>query len=91
MFSWEEWREGGLRDGREALQKQGIAGYDDLRAAYICERYETMTSHPAPVLGGLITNRDKDREARERISQEQGIALESVNACIGGARQEQNS
>lgn len=83
--SWREWREGGLRDGREALKTHGIARYHDLRAAYACERYETITGHPAPVLGGVITDRDKDREARERISAELGHGrIDVVSAYIGG-------
>ena len=83
--TWREWREGGLRDGREALQALGIAGYHDLRAAYACERYEAITGHPAPVLGGVIIDRDKDREAREQISAELGHGrIEVVSEYIGG-------
>lgn len=70
--SWKEWRQGGLRDGREALQVHGIDDYRDLRAAYACERYEVLTGHPAPVMGGHISNRDADRKAREAISIELG-------------------
>lgn len=83
--SWRKWREGGLRDGREALQALGIARYHDLRAAYACERYEALTGHPAPVLGGSIADRAKDRDARLRISAELGHGrIEVVAAYIGG-------
>ena len=83
--SWRQWREGGLREGREALQAHGIARYHDLRAAYACERYETLTGHPAPVLGGVITDRDIDRAAREQISAELGHGrIDVVSEYIGG-------
>jgi hypothetical protein len=83
--SWREWREGGLRDGRETIQEHGINGYHDLRAAYACERYETLTGHPAPVMGGLVEDRQVDRDAREQISHELGHdRIEVIAEYIGG-------
>lgn len=83
--SWREWREGGLRDGREAIQTHGIDGYHDLRAAYACERYEALTGHAAPVMGGHIEDRQVDRDAREQISHELGHdRIEVVAEYIGG-------
>lgn len=83
--SWREWREGALRDGREAIQAHGIDDYHDLRAAYACERYETLTGHAAPVMGGHIEDRQADRDAREQISHELGHdRIEVVAEYIGG-------
>ena len=83
--SWREWREGGLRDGREAIQERGIDGYHDLRAAYACERYEALTGHAAPVMGGHIDDRQADRNAREQITNELGHnRIDVVSEYIGG-------
>lgn len=86
--TWAQWREGGLRDGREALQDMGIANYQDLRAAYACERYQTITGHPAPVLGGRIMDRDLDRLAREVIRRELGHKSADIAAAYVGGRQQ---
>lgn len=86
--SWKEWREGGLREGREAIQEAlGGHGYHDLRAAYACERYTDLTGHDAPVLGGEIEDRELDREARLQISEELGHGrIDVVAEYIGGRR-----
>lgn len=84
--TWKEWREGGLRDGREAIQEAiGGHGYHDLRAAYACERYKNLTGHDAPVLGGRIEDRDLDLEARMKISEELGHGrIDVVAEYLGG-------
>ncbi|MEW6772156.1 MAG: integrase domain-containing protein [Bacillota bacterium] len=84
--TWKEWRDGGLRDGREAVQEAiGGHGYHDLRAAYACERYEALTGHDAPVFGGRIEDRDLDREARMKISEELGHGrIDVVAEYLGG-------
>jgi hypothetical protein len=84
--TWKEWRDGGLRDGREAIQEAiGGHGYHDLRAAYACERYKALTGHDAPVLGGRIEDRDLDREARMEISEELGHGrIDVVAEYLGG-------
>ena len=72
-----------VRTGDESLSASVVTEHD--RAAYACERYETLTGHPAPVLGGVITDRDQDREARERISAELGHGrIDVVSEYIGG-------
>lgn len=60
----------------------------DLRAAYACERYRTLTGSVAPVIAGRrIVGRDADRAARQTIAQELGHARSDVVAAyIGGAR-----
>jgi hypothetical protein len=84
--TWAQWREGGLRDGREALQAHGIQGYHDLRAAYACERYAALTGHQAPVLGGVIADREADRAARLQIAEELGHGRIDVVAEYVGHR-----
>ncbi|MDZ7768763.1 MAG: integrase domain-containing protein [Woeseiaceae bacterium] len=60
----------------------------DLRAAYACERYHSITGSVAPVVAGRRTvGRDADRAARETIAQELGHARSDVvGAYIGGVR-----
>ena len=83
--TWAQFRGGELRDGRESLQEARISGYHDLRAAYACQRYEALTGLPGPVLGGLIQDRQVDREAREQISAELGHGrIDVVAEYIGG-------
>lgn len=84
---WAQWRDGGLRDGREALQAQGLGGYHDLRAGYACERYEAFTGQAAPVLGGTIQDRETDRAARSQVAAELGHdRIDVVSQYIGGRR-----
>ena len=76
-----------VRPARDLLQKQGLRGFHELRAAYACERYEQLTGHSAPVNGGHCyrLDRDLDRRARQRISVELGHnRLDVVSAYIGG-------
>lgn len=83
--SWQQWREGELRDARETLQAHGIDRLHDLRAAYACNRYNQITGAVAPVMGGQILDREKDKEARELISNELGHdRIEVVASYIGG-------
>jgi hypothetical protein len=60
----------------------------DLRAAYACERYRTLTGSDAPVIEGRrLADRDTDRAARITIAQELGHGRSDVvSAYIGGAR-----
>ncbi|MBD9458788.1 integrase domain-containing protein [Pseudomonas sp. PDM05] len=76
-----------VRPARGLLQKQGLKGFHELRAAYACERYEQLTRNAAPVNGGHCyrTDRDLDRWARQRISVELGHnRVDVVSAYIGG-------
>ena len=83
--NWKSWRGNGLREAREALHAAGVGGYHQLRATYAAERYEAITGHSAPCNGGVIADRQLDREAREQISSELGHGrIEVVAAYIGG-------
>lgn len=83
--SWAQWREGGLRRAREVLQTFGIRRIHELRAAYAAARYEELTEHPIPLLGGR-TSKEDDRWAREVIAEELGHSRISImNSYIGRA------
>lgn len=83
--TWIQWRNGGLRDGREVLKKLGFSGYHDLRAGYACERYYSATGYWPPVCGGRILDRTIDYDARLVISQELGHnRVDVVSAYVGG-------
>lgn len=85
--SWEEWREGGLRELREFMQTGTGDTLHDLRSAYACERYEQLTGQVAPVVGGVIEDRESDREARLQIAEELGHhRIEVVASYVGGRR-----
>ena len=60
----------------------------DLRAAYACERYCTLTGSAAPVIAGRrLADRNADKAARNTIAQELGHARSDVVAAyIGGVR-----
>lgn len=86
-MNWKQWRDGPLRDGREAVQSLvGGRGYHDLRAAYACERYRELTGRDAPVFGGGIEDREADKEARQQIAEELGHGREDVAASYVGGR-----
>jgi len=83
--NWREWREGGLRDAREALQAAGIGRLHELRAAYAAERYQQLTGHQPPMLGGQAS-READRAARLAIAKELGHSRVAIlTAYIGRA------
>jgi transposase-like protein len=81
--NWKQWKENGLRAIRETLQQHGISRLHDLRSAYACERYQQLTGHAAPVLGGQAP-RDIDRTARLQIASELGHGRISItNSYLG--------
>jgi hypothetical protein len=85
--SWLQWRNAELRAARDILHRLGIAGYHDARAAYACARYAEITGHLAPVQGGAIMDRERDRSAREIIAEELGHGrIDVVTEYIGGRR-----
>lgn len=86
-MSWKAWRERDLRKAREIVKDLTGGGLHDLRAAFACERYETLSGHSAPVAGGVIVDRDKDLQAREQIAEELGHGRIAVVAeYVGGRR-----
>jgi len=86
--NWREWREGGLREAREAVaEAAGARGLHDLRATYAAKRYQAICGHPAPCNGGTISDRAADRAAREQIAQELGHGrIDVVSAYIGSSK-----
>ena len=85
--TWQSWREGGLRDAREAVQAATGGGLHDLRAAYACDRYQALTGHAAPAAGGEILDRDTDQAARLAIAEELGHGrAEVASQYIGGRK-----
>lgn len=86
--SYQQWRDGELRRGRDALHQAGIKGYHDARAAYSCERYRELTDHEAPAVAGeRLAERDVDRRARGVIAEELGHGRISVtSAYLGSAK-----
>jgi hypothetical protein len=82
--SWKTWREGTLRAAREVVKDHTGEGLHGLRAAYACERYESLTGHAAPVAGGEVADRALDREARAVIAEELGHGRTDVtNEYLG--------
>ncbi len=87
QISWIQWRDRGLRAGREVLKHYGITGYHDLRAAYACDRYEALTGHVAPVCRQSPLREDIDDLAtRQIISRELGHDRIEIVAAYIGAR-----
>jgi hypothetical protein len=85
--NWKTWREGPLRDARELVQAATGGGLHDLRAAYACDRYQSLTGHAAPAVGGEIHDRKTDLVAREQISTELGHGRPEVaTSYVGGRR-----
>lgn len=83
--NWKSWLGGELRNAREVVQQTTGGGLHDLRAAYACERYQTLTGHSAPAAGGEIQDRAADKAAREQIAHELGHGrAEVVSEYVGG-------
>lgn len=84
-MDWRQFRDSELLNARPVLKCHGIRHFHDLRAAYACRRYHEMTGHPAPVFGGGVIDKAKDRAARLTISQELGHNRIEVSAAyVGG-------
>lgn len=83
--SWASWREGELRDAREVVQEHTGGGLHDLRAAFACQRYETLAGHAAPCTGAAIQDRDRDAAARLAVAEELGHSrIDVVAEYVGG-------
>lgn len=82
--TWAQFREGELRDTREALQDRGIDGLHDLRSGYAGDRYQDLTGQRPPVEGGEVS-READQAAREQIAAELGHGrIDVTNSYLGG-------
>ena len=84
--NWEKFRSAQIRKTREELKKFGIKRLHDLRSAYACERYEKLSGHPAPVLGGENEN-SLGHMARIKIAAELGHGrIDVTNSYLGGKK-----
>lgn len=82
-----EFFRGEVKVARNILHTHGLKGYHDLRSAYACERYRTLTGHDAPVMGGKIRDRAGDLAARKTIAFELGHGRVDVVASYIGGRE----
>lgn len=76
-----------IRPARAILHIHKLRGFQELRAAYACNRYEQITQHRAPINDGqcYLVDRNRDHEARWQISYEPGHGrVDVVAAYIGG-------
>jgi hypothetical protein len=88
-MSYIQWRNHAYSQWRPMARSLGIKGFHELRAAYACERYQHITSYPAPVMmdGQLTTPKDLDQQARMVLAQELGHGrIDVIAAYIGGAK-----
>jgi len=85
--NWNQWYDGGLRDGREMLHQHEIRGYHEFRSEYACQRYETITGVAAPCNHGCAVNKELDRDARNIIAAELGHGrIDVTNEYLGSGR-----
>lgn len=85
--SYLDFQQGTVLHARHILHQHNLKGFHELRAAYACERYEQITHHPAPIIGGHCyqLGRHIDRKARGQISYELGHGrMDVISAYIGG-------
>ncbi|MFP3406683.1 integrase domain-containing protein [Pseudomonas sp. SIMBA_065] len=76
-----------IRPARDILHTHNLKGFHELRAAFVCERYEQITQHRAPINGGHFYTIDRclDQEACMQISHELGHGrVDVVASYIGG-------
>jgi hypothetical protein len=87
-LTWRQWNTRVHHVWAAVRDEFSLKKLHDLRAAYACERYRSITGTVAPVVvGRRMAGRDSDRAARQTIAQELGHARSDVVAAyIGGAR-----
>jgi len=87
-MTFREWRDHAYGVWRRTNKGTRLQGFHDLRVAYACERYETLTGTPAPVVCGKRTaDRETDRAARSVIAVELGHGrVDVVAAYVGSSR-----
>lgn len=87
--NYQQWRDLAYNAWRKAATSTGLKGFHDLRAAYACERYQQLTSHPPPVMTGNWSEAPKsvDQQARIILAQELGHGRTDVLAAyVGGVK-----
>lgn len=85
--NFRQWRDHAYSVWRPIARQFDLGGFHDLRAAYACERYQTLTGAPAPVVAGeRRADLDADRAARRVIAHELGHGrIEVLVAYVGSA------
>ncbi len=87
-LTWRQWNTRVHHIWARVRDDYSLKKLHDLRAAYACERYRSITGSVAPVVAGRrLADRSADRAARQTIAQELGHARSDVVAAyIGGVR-----
>lgn len=87
-LTWRQWNTRVHHVWAAVRDDYSLKKLHDLRAAYACERYHSITGVVAPVVAGRRkADRSTDRAARRTIAQELGHARSDVVAAyIGGTR-----
>ena len=84
--SYKQWRNHAYYAWRAAPKEVPINGFHDMRATYACERYQSITGFPAPVVfGQRQAGKDLDKQARTILSQELGHGRRDVLAAYIGS------
>jgi uncharacterized lipoprotein NlpE involved in copper resistance len=83
---WIDFKKSEIERSRAMLKEHGIDKIHDLRAAYACERYQTLTGHVAPILGGDRVDREADERARSVIAHELGHGRPEIAAAYIGRK-----
>ncbi len=86
--TFKQWRDHANSQWRRVNHASAIRGFHDLRAAYACERYQSITGFPAPVIAGeRFAPKTLDTEARQIISQELGHSrIDVLSSYIGSGQ-----
>lgn len=82
--TWAQWRAGGLRQAREALQAHGISRIHELRSAYAVERYQVITGQLPKMMGGNV-DKAADRAARQVVAEELGHSRVAITVSYLGS------
>jgi len=84
--SYKQWRNQAYFAWRVATKEIPINGFHDMRAAYACERYQSITGFPAPVVTGQRQAcKELDKQARAILSAELGHSRTDVIAAYIGS------
>lgn len=84
--TYKQWYDQAHYQWRTANRETAIKGFHDMRAAYACERYETLTGFAAPVVAGeRLASKALDQHARTILSQELGHGRTEVIASYVGS------
>ena len=86
--SYKQWRTHRYNQWRAMTKQTSINGFHDMRAAYACERYQSITGYPAPVIAGKRqADKALDKKARTILAQELGHnRTDVVSAYIGSSK-----